>query len=83
MKSFWTARYKEYEISIESRWFRGKMYVNGELMDQKTRFLSFDLSGYVRDNKGKKHLIKAYVTGPISISCSLYVNGEKVKVLSS
>jgi hypothetical protein len=83
MKSNWIAFYEGNEIQIRNRWFRGEMYYNGKLLDSRISFLSFKLRGSAVAKNGENHIVKANLWGPISINCLLFVNGIKVKVLSS
>jgi len=82
MKSIWKAKYENNEIKVENTWFSGeRLYVNGILQDEKTNFLSSELTGHLINTKNERENIKANLFGWFKIGCNLFINDKKVEVI--
>lgn len=81
MKSVWKANYGNNKIEVINTWFNGeRLFVNGQLQDEKLSFLSADLSGHLTNEKGEKETIKVNLSGYFTIGCRLFVNDAKIPV---
>ncbi len=81
MKSIWTANYENNEIRVENTWFDGeRLFVNGNLQDERMGLISTDLSGHLFNQKNERENIKVNLGGSFKIICRLFVNDSKVEV---
>lgn len=74
-----------YEIVIENKWDSEKLFIDGQLQDEKNRknILSWltpykTLSGEIRDQNGSRAVIKVIVGGVFSLNCKVKVNDEVI-----
>ena len=81
MKSIWTANYENNEVKVENTWFNGeRLYVNGNLQDEKVGVFSTDLTGHLINKKNEKENIKVNLSGSFQITCRLFINDSKIEV---
>ncbi len=84
MKSIWTADYDQNEIKIENSLFRGeRLFVNGELQDERFNLFSSDLTGHLQTKDGEKKTIKVNLGGFFKIGCRLFIDDKKIEVVQS
>ena len=81
MKSIWTTNYENNEIKVENSWFSGeRLYVNGNLQDEKTNLISSNLTGHLINTKNERENIKANLFGWFKIDCKLFINDKKIEI---
>jgi hypothetical protein len=81
MKSIWTANYENNEIKVESTWFDGeRLYVNGNLQDEKVGLFSTDLTGHLINQTNERENIKVNLSGSFKINCRLFINDCKIEL---
>lgn len=81
MKSIWTVNYENNEIKVENTWFRGeRLFVNGNLQDDRFSLTSANLTGHVINSKNEKETIKVNLGGFFKITCRLFINDKKIEM---
>ena len=81
MKSIWKANYENNEIKVENTWFNGeRLYVNGNLQDEKVGVFSTDLTGHLINTKNERENIKVNLSGSFKIACRLFINDSKIEI---
>lgn len=81
MKSIWTATYEGNDIKVENTWFNGeRLYVNGNLQDEKFGLFSSDLTGHIVNHKNEREYIKVNIGGIFKIECKLFIDDSKIAV---
>ncbi len=84
MRSTWTAICENNEIRIENTWFNGeRLYVNGNLQDEKFSMFSSCLTGHIINLRNEKEKIKVNIGGLLEIYCRLFINDKKIELMKN
>lgn len=82
MKNTWTANCANNEIRIENTWFNGeRLFVNGNLQDEKTGIVSSDLTGHIINEQKERENIKVNLSGSFRVVCRLFINDKKIELI--
>lgn len=76
MKKAWDIKYKGHNIHIENHWINGeRLFVDGELQDEKTSLFGSTLHGEIKNGEGKGDKVKVEIRSTwVAINCKIYVN---------